>query len=160
MAERPLTRPPQQFPHGARRLVDGQWLAYVTSTGEVGDGASLALSEALRQGIAEFNAGEFRASHETWEELWRDTPYPERLFLLALTKLGAGFAHALRRNEKGMRSQLGEAVRIIRVFAPAYAGVDTGRLSADVAAWLEAQGNGSGFGLPSPVIAQADGEAH
>ncbi|MDE2837349.1 MAG: DUF309 domain-containing protein [Chloroflexota bacterium] len=157
MAQQPLTRPPQQFPHGARRLVDGQWLAYVTSTGDVGDGASLARSEPLQRGIAEFNEGRFRESHETWEELWKDTPYPERLFLLALTKLGAGFAHALRRNEKGMRSQLTEATRILRAFAPAYAGVDTQRLIVDVNDRL-AHGEGH-FGPPFPAIARADVDA-
>ena len=150
MAQQPLTRPPQQFPHGARRSADAQWLAYVAGSGDTGDGASLARSGTLRRGIAEFNEGRFRDSHETWEELWKDTPYPERLFLLALTKLGAGFAHALRRNERGMRSQLTGAVRILRAFAPAYAGVDTRRLAADLSGRLAP--GGERFGPPFPVI--------
>ena len=154
MAQQPLTRPPQEFPHGARRLADAQWLAYVAATGDTGDGEALAHSQALRRGIAEFNEGRFRESHETWEELWKDSPYPERLFLLALTKLGAGFAHALRRNDKGMRSQLTEAVRILRAFAPAYAGVDTQRLIADVTARL-AHGDPH-FAPPFPTIAWHD----
>ncbi len=152
MTQQPLIRPPQQFRHGARRQADAQWLAYVAGTGDVGDGPALARSELLLRGVAEFNEGRFRDSHETWEELWKDTPYPERLFLLALTKLGAGFAHALRRNDKGMRSQLTEAVRILRAFAPGYAGVDTQRLIADVNTRL-APGDGH-FGPPFPVIAR------
>ncbi len=157
MAQQPLVRPPQEFPHGARRQADAQWLAYVAATGDTGDGASLARSELLQRGIAGFNGGRFRDSHDTFEELWRDAPYPERLFLLALTKLGAGFAHALRRNEKGMRSQLTEAVRILRAFAPAYAGVDTQRLIADVNARL-ASGDGH-FGPPFPTVATKDADA-
>ncbi|MCY4450285.1 MAG: DUF309 domain-containing protein [Chloroflexi bacterium] len=157
MAQQPLTRPPQQFPHGARRQADAQWLMYVTRSGDLGDGASLSRSETLQRGIAEFNGGRFRDSHETWEELWIAAPYPERLFLLALTKLGAGFAHALRRNDKGMRSQLTEAARILRAFAPAYAGVDTERLIADVNARL-APGDGH-FGPPFPTIAKTDADA-
>ena len=157
MAQQPPARPPQQFPHGARRLVDGQWIAYVASTGDVGDGAALGRSDALQRGVAEFNEGRFRESHETWEELWKGTPYPERLFLLALTKLGAGFAHALRRNDRGMRSQLSEAVRVLRVFPPAYAGVDTQRLIADVNGWLSAAGEH--FGPPYPVIVRTDLDA-
>ena len=156
MAQQPLARPPQQFPHGARRLVDGQWLAYVASTGEVGDSEALSRSRALQRGIAEFNEARFRQSHETWEELWKDTPYPERLFLLALTKLGAGYAHALRRNERGMRSQLAEAVRILRVFAPAYAGVDAQRLIDDVNGWLAA--DGARFSPPFPSVVRTDGD--
>ena len=157
MAQQPLTRPPQEFPHGARRIADAQWLAYVAASGDAGDGEALSRSRALRQGIAEFNDGRFRESHETWEELWKDSPYPERLFLLALTKLGAGFAHALRRNEKGMRSQLTEAARILRPFAPAYAGVNTQRLIAEVKA-RTASGEGH-FDPPFPVIAGEDADA-
>jgi hypothetical protein len=157
MAQQPLTRPPQEFPHGARRQADAQWLAYVAGAGDTGDGAARARSSALRRGIAEFNEGRFRDSHETWEEIWKDSPYPERLFLLALTKLGAGFAHAMRRNEKGMRSQLTEAVRILRAFAPAYAGVDTHRLIADVNARL-ASGDGH-FNPPFPTVARKDADA-
>ena len=157
MAHQPLTRPPQQFPHGARRQADAQWLMYVAGTGDVGDGVSLSQSATLRRGIDEFNDGKFRDSHETWEELWIAAPYPERLFLLALTKLGAGFAHALRRNAKGMQSQLTETVRILRAFAPAYAGVDTQRLIADVNARL-ASGDGH-FGPPFPTIAGTDADA-
>lgn len=157
MAQQPLTRPPQEFPHGARRLADAQWLAYVAATGDGGDGPVLSRSAALRRGIDEFNAGRFRDSHDTFEELWTAMPYPERLFLLALTKLGAGFAHALRRNDKGMRSQLTEAVRILRAFAPAYAGVDTQRLLTDVTARL-APGDDH-FGPPFPTIARTDVDA-
>ena len=157
MAQQPLTRPPQEFPHGARRQADAQWLAYVAGTGDAGDGASLARSATLQRGIAEFNDGRFRDSHDTFEELWKDAPYPERLFLLALTKLGAGFAHALRRNEKGMRSQLTEAVRILRAFAPAYAGVDAQQLMNDVNARLAA--GGGHFGPPFPTIAGKDADA-
>ncbi len=157
MAQQPLTRPPQEFPHGARRQADAQWLVYIAESGDTGDGAALSRSGTLRRGIDEFNGGKFRDSHDTFEELWRATPYPERLFLLALTKLGAGFAHALRRNDKGMRSQLTEAVCILRAFAPAYAGVDTQRLIADVNARL-AHGDGH-FGPPFPTIARTDVDA-
>ena len=157
MAQQPLTRPPQEFPHGARRLADAQWLAYVAETGDAGDGASLSQSETLRRGIAEFNDGRFRDSHDTCEELWRSASYPERLFLLALTKLGAGFAHALRRNDKGMRSQLTEAARILQAFAPAYAGVNTQRLIADVNARLTP--GGRRFDPPFPAIVRTEDDA-
>ena len=158
MAQQPLTRPPQYFQHGARRLADTHWLTYVMRSGDTGDDSALSQSEALRRGIDEFNEGRFRDSHETWEELWKDTTYPERLFLLALTKLGAGFAHALRRNEKGMRSQLADAARILRAFAPAYAGMDTQRLIDDVNSRLSS-GDGH-FGPPFPGIARTDVDAH
>ena len=97
-------------------------------------------NELLERGIAEFNDGRFLACHETWEALWVDAAYPERLFLLGLAKLGAGFAHALRRNPKGVQSLLADAVRFLRPFGPAYANVDINSLLTNVSAWLEFPG--------------------
>ena len=96
--------PPQRGAPGGRPALDRRWLAHVSREGAVGDGAALARSGTLERGTAEFNDGSFFASHETWEALWRETPYPERLFCLALTKLGAGFEHARRANPTAPRS--------------------------------------------------------
>ena len=148
-------RPPQTFAPGGRRVLDGLWLAYATETGDAGRLAPAQL-EAVARGAAEFNAGEFSASHETWEACWVDAAYPERLFLLALAKLGAGFAHARRRNAKGLNGQLADAVRFLRAFAPAYAGLDTARLAADVSAWAAERTRAGDFGPPYPAIASAE----
>lgn len=145
--------PPQRSVQGGRQLLDAQWLAYVTETLRIGDGSAIAADARFREGVARFNEGEFRAAHETWEELWTESAYPQRLFLLAFAKLGAGFAHAERRNPKGIRRLLGDALRLLRPFAPAYAGVDVERLAEDVGSWL-----GSGlYGPPFPLIAESEG---
>ena len=147
MAQAP-TPPPQRFAQGGRQVLDAQWLAYLVQTRDIGDGAALGTTGLFMRGINEFNEARFQASHETWEALWVDAAYPERLFLLALTKLGAGFAHALRRNPKGVRRLLDDALRFARPFAPQYAGVDMERLLTDVGDWLK-----SGFyGPPFPEL--------
>ena len=130
------TPPPQRAAQGGRRTLDAQWFSYVSQTSEVGDGGALAQAGRFNRGIDEFNEGRFQACHETWESLWVEAAYPQRLFLLALTKLGAGFAHALRRNPKGVRRLLEDAVRLAGPFGPRYAGLDVERLIADVNAWL------------------------
>ena len=137
MAQTQPVRPPQHFAPGGRRMLDAQWLSYVSSTGDIGTGAELERNELLERGIVEFNDGRFLACHETWEALWVDAAYPERLFLLGLAKLGAGFAHALRRNPKGVQSLLADAIRFLRPFGPAYANVDIDSILANVSAWLE-----------------------
>ena len=131
--------------------MDAQWLTFITKTGETGDEHKVRSAELLTRGIEEFNRGRFRASHETWEALWVDSAYPQRLFLLALTKLGAGFAHALRRNETGVHRLLEDAVRFIRPFGPTYAGVDVQRTTDDVRQWL-ASTKHLGFEPPFPQL--------
>ena len=134
-----MTQPPPQ--HGApgeRPALDRRWLAYVERFGGVGDGAALAQSSTLARGTAEFNDGKFLASHETWEALWRETDYPQRLFCLALTKLGAGFEHGRRANRRGSAKLLTDALACLAPFMPAFAGLDTRALDADVRGWLAA----------------------
>ena len=117
--------------------MDRRWLAYLERFDGVGDGASLALSGALDRGTAEFNDGRFFASHETWEALWRETEYPQRLFCLALTKLGAGFEQGRRANARGAAKLLTDALAYLAPFMPAFAGLDVRGLDADVRRWLE-----------------------
>ena len=118
--------------------MDRRWLVYIERFDGVGDGAALAQRSTLERGIAEFNDGRFFASHETWEALWRETEYPERLFCLALTKLGAGLEHGRRANPHGAAKLLTDALAYLAPFMPAFAGLDTRQLDADVRRWLEA----------------------
>ena len=138
-----MTQPPPQ--HGAtgqRPALDRRWLAYLERFDNVGDGAALALalSGALQRGVAEFNGGRFFASHETWEALWRETEYPQQLFCLALTKLGAGFEQGRRANAHGAAKLLTDALAYLAPFMPAFAGLDVRGLHEDVGAWLRAKG--------------------
>ncbi|MCH7608052.1 MAG: DUF309 domain-containing protein [Chloroflexi bacterium] len=132
--------PPQHGAPGERPALDRRWLAHLRRDGAAaGDGATLAYSGTLERGIAEFNDGRFFASHETWEALWRDTRYPERLFCLALTKLGAGFEHGRRANPHGAAKLLSDALAFLAPFMPAFAGLDVRALHEDVSAWLRAE---------------------
>ena len=142
------TPPPERFAPGGRRVLDAQWLAYLVQTKRIGDGSGIESPDLLGRGIAEFNAMKFRASHETWEGLWVNSAYPDRLFLLALTKFGAGFAHAQRHNAKGVRHLLRDALRFARPFSPEYAGINMSRLISDVDAWLVS----GGLGPPYPEL--------
>ena len=128
--------PPQKYSPGGRRVLDAQWLSYIRITNKIGNDKALINSDLLMKGVYEFNSGKFQSCHETWETIWVDSLYPERLFLLSLTKFGSGFAHALRRNPKGVTRLLDDAIRYIKPFSPSYAGIDVELLVSDVTAWL------------------------
>ena len=130
--------PPQHGAPGGRPALDRRWVAYLLDGGALGDAAEVAGSGLLARGIDEFNRGDFLASHETWEALWGQVSYPTRLLCLALTKLGAGFAHAQRANRHGAARLLRDALDYLAPFLPAHAGLDTRQLDADVRRWLEA----------------------
>ena len=138
MTQIPKT-PPQKFSPGGRRILDAQWLTYLRRTSDIGNRDTLVNSEQLIKGVYQFNEWKFQSCHETWESLWVDSVYPERLFILSLTKFASGFAHALRRNPKGVTRLLDEAIRYIKPFAPSYAGLDIQLFISDVTAWLHSE---------------------
>ena len=140
--------PPQKFSPGGRRVLDAQWLSYVRRTNNTGSDKHLIHTELIIKGIQEFNDGKFQACHETWESAWVESLYPERLFLLSLTKFGSGFAHALRRNPKGVTRLLDDAIRYVRPFGPTYAGIDVEQFISDVTTWLYYES----YGPPFPEI--------
>ncbi|MEX2431466.1 MAG: DUF309 domain-containing protein [Dehalococcoidia bacterium] len=108
------------------------WLRYLEQTRQAGDGSEVRALPAFTQGVEEFNSGRYFQSHETWEAAWRETGYPARLFLLALTKLGAGFAHIERANTAGAHHALAQGLRCLNAFPNSYAGVDVAGLSQRV----------------------------
>lgn len=57
----------------------------------------------LRAGIAIYNAGEFHAAHDAWEEPWLDLERgtPDERFLHGLIQFTAAIHHATRGNEEG-----------------------------------------------------------
>src|SRR6476660_6390445 len=52
-------------------------------------------------GVAAFNAGDYFAAHEVWEELWRDCPAADRRFYHSLIQAAVALYHADRGNRTG-----------------------------------------------------------
>ena len=61
------------------------------------------MNDALRVGVAVFNAGDRRAAHEAWEEVWlsREDGTPDERLLHGLIQYAAAVHHARRRNWSG-----------------------------------------------------------
>jgi predicted metal-dependent hydrolase len=90
--------------------------------------------EALRQGIEQFNAGEFFEQHETLETLWRQTRAPIRGLYHGILQIGVGFHHWRNGNHHGASVLLDEGIDRLRPFAPSCQGVDVAGLIRD-ASW-------------------------
>ncbi|MCY3637730.1 MAG: DUF309 domain-containing protein [Chloroflexi bacterium] len=124
---------PRYANKGQRRKLEAQWLAalengvYHPASIQPQGAAPPQLFDAVRL----FNAGLYWECHEVLEEVWLDTPYPQRFFWSALIKLAVGMHHAARRNTHGARVKIGDAVRLLPLFQPNFAGVDTAAALSD-----------------------------
>ena len=90
----------------------------------------------LGQAIEQFNRGEFWECHETLEDVWRESPYPFRLFYHAIIKTSVGFHHLSAHNRHGARVKLRDGVELLGLFQPEWMGVRTDLMLADAKGWL------------------------
>lgn len=80
----------------------------------------------------QFNSGFFFESHETLEDLWMVTPWPERRFFQGVIQLAAAFVHFARREYPGVLTLLDASSEKLREFTPEQFGVETTFLIADI----------------------------
>lgn len=82
--------------------------------------------------LDQFNRRWYFESHETLEDLWMVTPFPERQFFQGIIQLAAAFVHLVRGEYPGMLKLLDAAAQKLEEFTPAQFGVDTTALLADM----------------------------
>ena len=110
---------------------DALWLERLQREGspEV-DHNDLAL--ALSPSLEHLRERRFWDAHESLEDLWRDAPYPLRLFHYALIKVAVGLLHMERRNPPPAGRQFAQAALYLEPFTPTFAGLDTDAILAQV----------------------------
>ena len=86
----------------------------------------------LRDGIDFFNAGRYFEAHEAWEDLWRPTRGPLRLFYQGLVQAAVGLHHLGRGNLNGAQAQLGKSLSKLEQYPERFCQIDNGRLVADL----------------------------
>ena len=91
----------------------------------------------LLAGIEQFNQGFFFQAHETWEDLWLQSPWPVRQFLQGLIQIAAGLVHFVRHEYPGTVRLMGFGLEKIEAFPEGYMRIDTVRLVAEVRRALE-----------------------
>lgn len=94
------------------------------------------MHDLLRQGIEEFNTQFFFEAHDTWEELWRETTGPDRLFLQGLIQTTVAEYHFGNDNLRGALSQYEKALAKLERYLPGHLGIDTAHLVQQVRASL------------------------
>jgi predicted metal-dependent hydrolase len=87
----------------------------------------------LLAGIDQYNSGYFFEAHETWEELWLQSPWPFREFLQGMIQVAAAFVHLMRHEYPGVIRLLDEALAKLED-ASMTIGVDAKRLVAEARA--------------------------
>jgi predicted metal-dependent hydrolase len=94
------------------------------------------MSELLEKGINYFNDGHYFDAHEAWEDLWRASGGPLRLFYQGLVQGAVGLHHLSRSNLNGARAQLAKSLEKLRQYPQTFCGIDNGKLIADLEAAL------------------------
>ena len=84
------------------------------------------------ESLEQFNDGWYFESHETLEDLWMVTPWPERVFFQAIIQTAAAFVHFVRGEHPGIIKLLDIALERLEEFRPEKFGVDVDRLIEDV----------------------------
>jgi len=85
----------------------------------------------LRQGIEEFNRGEFFEQHETLELEWIEEADPVRYLYQGILQVGVGFEHLRRGNAPGARRLWRRGIGYLEPFRGGCMSVDVDRLIAD-----------------------------
>jgi uncharacterized protein len=76
------------------------------------------------EGIHLFNAGEFFAAHEIWEELWLDCENPDRRFYQGLIHAAVAVYHWNRGNSRGATRLVQSCRRYLAMYPIPYRGLN------------------------------------
>lgn len=89
------------------------------------------------KGLLFFNAGNYYQAHEDWEDLWRVTEGPLRIFYQGLIQAAVGLHHLQRGNETGARGQITKSLGHLTNFEDNPHLIDTADLTKQLHEILE-----------------------
>jgi hypothetical protein len=89
-----------------------------------------------QKGLDAFNSARFYEAHEHWEEVWLQTPNPDKIFLQGLIQVAAAFHHQSRANLQGTRNLLRAGLRKLDRFPATHGGLEIEALREAVRGWL------------------------
>ncbi|WP_129114542.1 DUF309 domain-containing protein [Halegenticoccus tardaugens] len=94
------------------------------------------MDDALRAGVAIYNAGEHHAAHDAWEDRWLELERgtDDERFLHGLIQFTAAIHHARRRNWRGATGLAASAGEYLGGLPPTYRGVDLAPIRGYLAA--------------------------
>lgn len=89
-----------------------------------------------QRGLEAFNSGHFYEAHELWEEVWLETPNPDKKFLQGLIQVAAAFHHYSRANLAGTRNLLHAGLLKLDCFPAIHGALAIEALREAVRGWL------------------------
>ena len=95
-----------------------------------------------QKGLEAFNSAHFYDAHEHWEEVWLETPNPDKMFLQGLIQVAAAFHHYSRANLLGTRNLLQAGLLKLDCFPEVHGGLEIEALRDAVRGWLAALDEG------------------
>jgi predicted metal-dependent hydrolase len=116
------------------------------------------MEDAIRAGVAVYNAGEYHAAHDAWEDIWLDLPSgtDDERVLHGLIQFTAAVYHAHNGNWSGATGLAESAREYLAGLPDVYRGVDI----APARAFLEElHASPEQVGIASPAPLTVDGEA-
>ncbi|MBP7147299.1 MAG: DUF309 domain-containing protein [Acidobacteria bacterium] len=93
---------------------------------------SPAIPEQVREGLELFNRGEFFECHEVLELAWRAEPGPDRTLYQGVIQAAVAMFHVRRGRWQPAQIMLRRALPRLRLFEPAWRGVDVRRLVSEL----------------------------
>ena len=107
----------------------------------------------FQQGVELFNAGEWYAAHDLFEELWHETADPERRSLQGILQVAVAQLHLQRGNRRGATILFGEALGRLKRPGTPDLGLDLASLCCAAQQRLEAlQRDGDPESCTVPVL--------
>ena len=100
------------------------------------------MPDLLQAGIFFFNDGRYFEAHEAWEDMWRITRGPLRLFYQGLVQAAVGLHHLSRGNLNGARAQLQKALSKLEQYPPQFCNINNGKLAEDLRKALDSLTSG------------------
>jgi predicted metal-dependent hydrolase len=95
------------------------------------------VADLLRAGIFFFNEGRYFEAHEAWEDLWRPTRGPLRLYYQGLVQAAVGMHHLGRGNRNGAQAQISKSLAKLEQYPAAFCQIDNAKLIEDLRQVLE-----------------------
>jgi predicted metal-dependent hydrolase len=86
----------------------------------------------LYEAIEQFNLGYWFESHETLEDLWQQTPLPERTMFQGIIQAAAGLVHFARGEYPGIFKLFDGSLEKLDAFQPEHLGIDVTSLVAAI----------------------------
>ena len=90
------------------------------------------MNSLVEAGINFFNSGHYFEAHEAWEDLWRGTSGPLRLFYQGLVQSAVGLHHLSHGNINGARAQLTKSLEKLEQYPEHFCKIDNGKLVAEL----------------------------